>query len=102
MHLSKLQKYILIQCYCYKGHKIHRDRLIDFYGNVQKPPKSELQTKIISRSLESLIDKELMIGYGIRTAHKWFVKDIKLTNKGKKEAKKLLGEQMILPLKTGK
>lgn len=81
---------------------MHRDRLIEFYGNIQKPPKSELQIKIISRSLESLIDKELMIGYGIRTAHKWFVKDIKLTNKGKKQAKRLLGEQMILPFKIRK
>jgi hypothetical protein len=81
---------------------MHRDRLIEFYGNIQKSPKSELQTKIISRSLESLIDKELMIGYGIRTAHKWFVKDIKLTNKGKKQAKRLLGEQMILPFKIRK
>ena len=79
---------------------MHRDRLIRFYGNVQAAPKSEVQTKIITRSLESLIDKELMVGYGMRTPHKWFIKEIRLTTKGKKEAKKLLGEQMALPLKT--
>jgi len=81
---------------------MHRDRLIKFYGNVQVAPKSEIQTKIITRSLESLIDKGLMIGHGLRTTHKWFIKEIKLTLKGKKEAKKLLGEQMTLPLKTRK
>ncbi|HUT22655.1 MAG TPA: hypothetical protein VMX18_04675 [Candidatus Bipolaricaulota bacterium] len=100
MRLSKLQKYILIQSDQYKGERLHRDRLVEFYGHVQRAPKSDLQTKIISRSLESLIDKELMIGYGMRTPHKWFIKEIKLTSKGKKEAKKLLGEQMSLPLKT--
>lgn len=81
---------------------MHRDRLIKFYGNVQAAPKSEVQTKIITRSLESLTDKELMVGYGVRTPHKWFIKEIRLTSKGKKEAKKLLGEQMALPLKTRK
>ena len=81
---------------------MHRDRLIRFYGNVQAAPKSEIQTKIITRSLESLIDKELMVGYGVRTPHKWFIKEIRLTNKGKKESKRLLGEQMTLPFKTRK
>jgi len=102
MRLSKLQKYILIQCYHYKGDRMHRDRLIKFYGKVQKSPKSEIQTKIISRSLESLMDKELMVGYGMRTPHKWFIKEIRLTIKGKNEAKKLLREQMALPLKVKK
>jgi len=98
MRISKLQKYILIQCYYFKGDQMHRDRLIKFYGQVQKPPKSDVQTKIITRSLESLIDKELMFGYGVRTSHKWFIKKIKLTPKGKKQAKKFLGEQMRLPI----
>jgi len=102
MRLSKLQKYILIQCYHYKGDRMHRERLVRFYGNVQHTPKSDIQTKIITRSLESLIDKELMIGNGVRTPHKWFIKEIKLTTKGNKEAKKLLGEQMALPLKMKK
>lgn len=81
---------------------MHRDRLIGFYGNIQQAPKSKVQTKIITRSLESLIDKELMTGFGVRTPHKWFIKEIRLTSKGKKEAKNLLGEQMSLPLKTRK
>ena len=81
---------------------MHRERLVRFYGNVQHIPKSDIQTKIITRSLESLIDKELMIGNGVRTAHKWFIKEIKLTTKGNKQAKKLLGEQMALPLKIKK
>ncbi len=102
MRLSKLQKYILVQCYHYKGDKMHRNRLIKFYGNVQAAPKSDIQIKIITRSLESLIDKELMIGNGVRTPHKWFIKEIRLTSKGKQEAKKLLGEQMSLPLKQKK
>ena len=59
-------------------------------------------TKIITQSIERLISKELMIGYGVRTPHKWFIREITLTSKGKIEAKKLLGEQKSLPFKSKK
>ncbi|MFH1610618.1 MAG: hypothetical protein ABIA91_01895 [Patescibacteria group bacterium] len=57
------------------------------------------KTKIITKSIERLIDKELLVGFGERTKYKWFIKDIKITKFGKKEAKKLLGEQLKLKFK---
>ena len=57
-----------------------------------------MRTKIITSSIESLIDRELMTGYGVRTAHKWFIREVSLTDKGRRVARKLQGEQMRLPL----
>ncbi len=99
MVLSLLQKYILLSCLNAKNFRINRDKFSIFYDKQRKKPQNELQTKIITQSLERLINRELLIGYGIRTSHKWFIKEVRLTAKGKKEAKKLLGEQRKLPFK---
>lgn len=94
MYLSQLQKYILLQCFWSRG-KHPRGNLIDFYRGKRKPKNLQ---RIISRSLERLVNKGLLIGYGVRTPQKWYIKDIKLTPKGRKHTKKMLGEQQKLPL----
>ena len=99
MRLSPLQKYILIECLNAKNCQINRVKLGKFYDKRKKGPKKELMTKIITQSLERLINRELMIGHGVRTPHKWFIREINLTVKGKKEAKRLLGEQMKFKFK---
>jgi hypothetical protein len=99
MRLSDLQKYILLKCYESKTGRISRERLKYFYDDKKQKPKNELMTKIITRSIERLIDKEMLVGFGERTKYKWFIKEIKLTSRGKKQGKKLLGEQMKLPFK---
>jgi hypothetical protein len=38
----------------------------------------------------------------MRTPKKWFIKEIKLTASGLKTAKKLIGEQLSLPLRKKK
>jgi len=101
MKFSSLQKYILRQAYLNKG-KSSRKRLEKFYENKKKKPKQEDIVNIITKSIDRLIKKELMIGQGIKTAKKWFVKEIRLTPQGRKWAKKLLGEQLKLPFKKGK
>ena len=98
MRLSLLQKYILRECYNRPGLRAERAGLVKFYGG-SKSPKKELRTKIITRSIESLVDKELLVGYGVRTPHKWFIREIRLTGKGVKAGRRLLGEQLKLPLK---
>jgi len=99
MVFSLLQKYILLSCLNVKNFKISRAKFSVFYDKQKNKPQNELQTKIITQSLERLINRELLIGYGMRTPHKWFIKEVKLTNKGRKEATKLLGEQAKLPFK---
>lgn len=98
MRLSLLQKYTLLQGLNFKK-KFSRNILVKFYDKQKKKPKQEDRVNIITKSLERLINKELLIGYGVRTSHRWFIKEIKLTSKGKKVAKKLLGEQQKLPFK---
>jgi len=98
MKLSHLQKYILLSGYGEKG-KFNRNKLLKFYDKQKKKPKIEDRVNVITKSLERLIDKELLIGYGTKTPHKWFVKEIKLTASGKRMAKRLRGEQQQLPLK---
>lgn len=102
MRLSSLQKFILLECLNSKTGKISRTRLNKFYDTHTKRPKDKMIIKIITKSIERLIDRELMAGLGKRTPHKWYIKEIKLTTKGRKVAKKLLGEQMALPFKKRK
>ena len=124
MRLSLLQKYILKRCYL-EGGKIKRDGLNSFYCQTserransfalpsecryqrdgtlylsqKRAPQVSERVKIITQSLERLIARGLMVGYGVRTSEKWFIKEIRLTAQGKKEAKRVLGEQQKLPLK---
>jgi len=97
MRLSTLQKYILLSVLGIKA-KYKRNSFLKFYDKQKKPPKKDDQQGIITRSLERLIDKGLMIGYGRRTPEKWFIDEIRLTGKGRKEARRLLGKQQALPL----
>lgn len=100
--LSPLQKYILRNCYLTPPTKLGRVGFAKFYNGAARKPKVADMVNIITKSLESLIDKELMTGYGVRTSHKWYIKEVKLTAKGRKIARKLLGEQQVLPLKLRK
>jgi len=102
MRLSKLQKYILLQTYHQRKKLFNRDKLIKFYNKQKSKVKKELWVKNITKSIERMIDKGLLVGYGMRTPKKWFIKEIKLTAIGLKTAKKLIGEQMSLPLRKKK
>ncbi|MFH1367277.1 MAG: hypothetical protein ABIH38_04835 [Patescibacteria group bacterium] len=102
MNISKLQKYILITVYSNRGQKISRKGFERFYNSSKKKPKKDDIQNIITKSSERLIDKELLIGYGRRTPHKWFIDEISLTGKGKKTARKCFGEQQTLPFKKRK
>ncbi len=98
MRLSPLQKFILVEVYTSKEKVYSRQGINRFYNSQSKKPKKGDQQNIITKSLERLIDKELMIGFGRRTPHKWFIREVKLTPMGRRLAKKLQGQQQLLPL----
>ncbi len=102
MRLSNLQKYILVEMLTTKTRTIFRKRFNRFYDKIKERPSDEIIVKDISKSLDRLIDKGMMVGYGVRTAHKWYIKEVKLLPPGKALAKKLLGEQMTLPFRNKK
>lgn len=101
MKISRLQKFILVGIYGRRA-KFKRSQFHSFYKRDKKSPKKIDQQAIITRSIERLIDNGLLIGYGRRTQEKWFFDEVKLTIKGKKQAKSLFGQQQTLPLKLKK
>ena len=98
MKFSTLQKYILVEC-LKKNMKLDRKNFRVFYEIQKNKAKKKYQETIITKSLEHLIDREFLIGYGKRTPHKWFITSVKLTKKGVKISQKILEEKQIkLPL----
>lgn len=96
MRLSALQRHILGVCFSARG-KVGRAPLHAFYNGKTKRPKSVI--KVVTTTLERLIDKGLLVGLGVRTPKKWYIKEVRLTPAGRKIARKLQGEQQRLPLK---
>ncbi len=94
LRLSKLQKHILLECYFSSGK-------IDFKGIVKsyKGRASKNIKGIITKSLERMIKKELLSAVAKKTSHKLFIKEIKLTNLGRRLVKKILNQRQKLPLK---
>lgn len=98
MRLSGLQRFALIESYTRRKTRLPRVAVHAFYKSM--PLQPEHVQDVVTKSLESLIDKGLLVGYGRRTPKKWYIEEIKLTPQGRRHARKLLGEQLALPLKT--
>jgi hypothetical protein len=96
MSLSGLQKYALRTAYRYARPRVPRAALQGFYAK-NEPPRNAAE--ILGRSIERMIERGLMVGFGRRTAEKWFIETIQLTPQGRRIARDLLGRQAQLPLK---
>lgn len=93
MRLSALQKYILRECYQYPKPRVPRSPFTKFYTRSIHPDADS-----ITVSLERLIDRGFLIGYGRRTPKKWFIEEVKLTPLGRRTARATYGQQQHLPL----
>lgn len=82
--LSSLQKRLLLSALSAKSGK--------------RTPVAGHQTRVVTRALERLIARGLVTGYGVKTAKKWYITSIRLTPAGRREGRRLLGEQQRLPL----
>jgi hypothetical protein len=101
MKLSQLQKFILKASVNGKS-KTKRATLLKYYDKQGKDVKPADRPGILTKSVERLIEKGLMIGYGRRTAEKWFIDELTLAIPGRREAKKHFGQQQSLPLHLAK
>lgn len=99
MRLSGLQRYILQQLADSREPSLRSNWLTRFYAGTPDQPTPHDRARILARSLDRLIVKALVIGYGKKTAHKWFIQRVRLTTKGRGVARRLSGEQQILPLR---
>lgn len=94
---SSLQQRILEECFR-RREQVNRQRFTVFYGTDSKVKLSD-RTKIITQSLERLIDRGFLVGYGVRTPKKWFIKEVRITRLGIKQWEKFLErKQKKLPL----
>lgn len=93
MPISALQKFILRECYQYQKPRISRQPFTKFYVRSTHPNADS-----ITVSLERLIDRGFLIGFGRRTPKKWFIEEVKLTPLGRRIAKQSFGKQQQLPL----
>lgn len=94
--MSGLQRYILGECFGARG-KVSRGPFSKFYEGKSVRRKDMVDT--ITKTLERMINKGLLVGLGDRTPKKWYIKEVRLTPAGRKLAKRLQGEQQRLPLK---
>jgi len=98
MQLSDLQKFILKQAYGGKFYRISRKGFENDAPRLRRGVGGEA-VNIITKSIERLIDREFLVGYGRRTPHKWFIEEVRLTPKGVRETKKLINQQQRLPFR---
>ncbi|MBU2576064.1 hypothetical protein KKF64_03205, partial [Patescibacteria group bacterium] len=72
----------------------------DNYKTSKSRSKEENFRKIITQSIERLIDRGLLVGYGMKTKEKLFITKIRLTSKGRSTAREMRrARQKKLPLK---
>ena len=66
--------------------------------NGRRIPVPGHQTRIVSRAIDRLIGRGLVVGTGVKTAKKWYITGVRLTPAGRRAARALAGQQQRLPL----
>ncbi len=92
MRLSALQKFILLTTASTRG-RTDRAVFLKFYSRHKQSSLPQEQQGIITRSLERLISRGYLVGFGRRTPEKWFITKVRLTAHGRRAVKQLYGEQ---------
>jgi len=101
MRLGPLQKYILIISRT-KRIPLSRNILLAYYKGRKDAPSLDDQINAITKALEKMIARNLIIAEGVKTAEKFFIKTIKITAEGRRAAKSIIGDQQRLPIKINK
>ena len=95
---SSLQKSIIIKCWEKRGI-CGRAAIEDNFSGKTSQAKMGNYKKIITVSIERLIERGILTGYGIKTKDKLFINKIKLTPLGRRQAAAILKrKQLALPL----
>lgn len=98
MQLSPLQRYILKRCFGVAPKRLPRRGLEEFYRAATRAPKQKDQVDSVTKSIERLIQRGLVIGWGERTAEKWFIRELRLTPRGRAVTRTLFGQQQKLKI----
>lgn len=100
MALSHLQRYILTTCFAARSKRLSKDAILDYYVGRRNAPVERDRPGTVTKSIERLIERGLVTVRGTKTPRKLFITDVRLTAKGRLYARRLLGEQQVLPLRT--
>lgn len=96
--LSHLQQFILEECAA-RGGSISRQILDTNYSPSSSRSSAVNYKKVITQSIERLIDRGLAVGYGIKTKEKLFIQRVRLTPQGRAMVQKMRSrKQLNLPL----
>lgn len=79
--LSKLQQFILEAC-VEGGGSVSRSVIDKSPDKSSSKAHKEHYKQIITQSIERLIDRGLLVGYGLKTAEKLFISKIRITPQG--------------------
>lgn len=96
IRLSRLQRFLL-ETACARSGRVSRQVFEPFFSP-QTRLSATARVKIMTQAMERLISRGFLVGYGVRTAEKWYIKEVRLTPVGRRLARRLAGEQQRLPL----
>jgi len=97
--LSPLQQYILKEAWTSTHQRVDREAFLGYYTTVKEKPNEVLFAKIVTHSIERLIDRRLVIGHGHKTPEKWYIDAVELTPEGRRMARTIVASQPALPFK---
>lgn len=96
IRFTPFQEYVLKACYKRKSQKMKKADLFDYFKIQDKKSKSyEAAHGRIIKTIDSLIKKGYLVGFGFRTQKEWHYREIKLTLIGKRKAKSLFGVRKL-------
>jgi len=97
--LSRLQQFIVEECLG-RGGSCSRVVIDKNYEFSKSKAQKENFKKIITQSIERLIDRGFLVGYGMKTQEKFFITKIRLTSSGRRAANESRkSKQKKLPLR---
>lgn len=90
---SRLQRYIIRELL--SPRPVVADLFVKYYSRFQRAPKKVDQKTSITRSLERLIEQGVVVAHGIKTKEKFFIEKVRLTPRGRTQAKKLFAQPQL-------
>lgn len=99
IQLSRVQKAILLACFPMRG-VVDRARFGRRAERTMTRAKDPMDG--MTKVLERLIARGLLIGMGTRTRSRWYITHVRLTVEGRTVARRLVGTQQQLPMRSRK
>jgi len=98
MRMSALQKSLLLTS-LERGGRASKT-ILDISHQNKRPASGKRNAQnVVTKTLENLIDKGFLVGEGVRTPKKWYIKAVRLTAVGRRIAKELRGKQLTMRLR---